>query len=231
MTESADAHPREAARTVVFDVCDTLFHCNTTYRFIEYVLRSGQHGLKWLLYRLYFRRWSPVTMFLRLIDRVSQNDWSKALAVGLLRDFGRDELYRLGLSFYRESLDRQKLTETHRLLESARSEGKRIILASSSIDPVVSAIADQLRVEFVSTELEYRDGVGTGRIKLELAGRKPDALAARGIEPRTYDVVTDNIGDQQLVAQASHAYVVVSGQRDEAKWANLRPTFIRSPLL
>ena len=231
MTEAADAHPAEAARTVVFDVCDTLFRCNTTYRFIEYILRSGQHGRKRLLYRLYFRRWSPVTTFLRLIDRVSQTDWSKALAVGLLRDFGRDELYGLALSFYQEALARQKLSETHRLLESARSEGKRIILASSSIDPVVAAIADQLRVEFISTELEYRDGVATGRIKLELAGRKPDALTARGVQAGTYDVVTDNIGDRELVAQASHAYVVVSGQRDEAKWANLRPPFIRSPLL
>lgn len=231
MTDAAEEHPAEAARTMVFDVCDTLFRCNTTYRFIEYVLRSGKHQWKALLYRVYLRRLSPVAISLRLANRLTRTDWSKASAVRLLRGFGRDELYSLGQSFYRATLDRQKLSETHRLLESARSEGKRIMLASSSIDPVVSAIADQLRVEFVSTELEYRDCMATGRIKLELAGRKPDALAARGIQPGTYDVVTDNIGDQQLVAQASHAYVVVSGQRDEQRWANLRPTFIRSPLL
>jgi phosphoserine phosphatase len=169
-------------------------------------------------------------MLLRLADRLSRTDWSKALAIGLVRGLRRDALYALGRSFYRDVLDRQKISETHRLLESSWSEGKRIILASSSIDPVVSAIAEELRVEFVSSELDYRDGIATGRMKLELAGRKPDALAARGIRPRTYDVVTDNVGDRQLVAQASRAYVVVSGQRDEKRWANLRPTFIRPPL-
>ena len=230
MTDAADTQSGVGARTIVFDVCDTLFCCNTTFRFIEYVLRFEGHRLRRLRYHVYFWRGSPVSMLLRIADRLLRIDGSKGLAIGLLRGLGRDELYSLGRSFYRDVLDRKKVSETHRLLESARSEGNRIILASSSIDPVVSAIAEELRVEFVSSELDYRDGLATGRIKLELAGQKPDALAARGIQPRTYDVVTDNVGDRQLAAQASRAYIVVSGQRDEKRWANLQPTFIRAPL-
>src|SRR5690606_19816733 len=107
---------------------------------------------------------------------------------------------------------------------------KHTILASASLQPIVSALAKQLGVRFVASELESNNGVLTGRYKNDLTGLKIQALSdfiGNDLSSRFYDAISDNITDQELLSGARRAYVVLHKASHKERWAGLTATYIR----
>lgn len=215
----------------VFDVCDTLFYSNTTFDFIRYVVARQQARGRQRLLQLLTRRWSPVYVGLAAWQKLTGLDAIKAAALRLLAGLPKTELYALGQQFEAEFLRGRPIAQTHALLAGLVGAGTRVVLLSASLDPIVAAIAAELGVEFISSELAYdAQGRCTGRLRRELGGQKHRVLtelAGLGQAPRLA-VATDNFTDRELVASASSRYVVVHQPEAKGFWQDLKPHFIEA---
>jgi phosphoserine phosphatase len=215
----------------VFDVCDTLFYSNTTFDYLRFVLEQRQLSRRQQLLRLLTKRWSPAFLGLLFWQKLTGGDAIKAAALRLLTGIPKDELYSLGQLFLRDFLSNRKIARTHELLEHLASSSTRVILLSASLDPIIAALAGQLKVEFVSSELDYDEkGCCSGRLRQELGGKKHHALrrlVGAGTTLRLA-VVTDNFTDRELVATATVRYVVVHSTGAKQFWQDLTPQFIEA---
>ncbi|QIX62522.1 haloacid dehalogenase-like hydrolase [Hymenobacter sp. BT18] len=224
--------PAPHADVFVFDVCDTLFYSNTTFDYLEFVLRAQKRGgaQRWLT--LLTKRWSPAFVGLAVLQKLRGGDPIKTVALRLLRGIPKAELYRLGQQFVQEYLSTRKIAHTHTLLAGVAGVGTRVILLSASLDPIVAAIAAELKVEFVSSLLGYDvQGQCTGELVRELGGDKPRALQEL-LGPNApvgrLAVATDNFTDHGLVSSAACRYVVVHKPEAKGFWQDLQPEFIEA---
>ncbi|WP_420316478.1 HAD family hydrolase [Ekhidna sp.] len=204
----------------IFDVCGTLYDSNTTFDFLEYLFKkTNQSHLKrlrdirnkkWLIY------WVRAILF-----RYFNLDLFRKEAVRLLVGFDAEKVNSEAEVFLSSILLKKEIVETQQMLKDQK---ERIILVSNSIEPVVKAIANHLGKEFISTELEIKNGKFTGNILNDTTGKKHREIDKKGI--KSYIVVTDNRSDYQLVNNASDAYVVINSEADKIFWNSLNPKFI-----
>jgi len=92
------------------------------------------------------------------------------------------------------------------LVEERRKAGRRVILATSSLDFIVAPLAEHLGVDgLLATTLEFRDGVCTGNIlgvpmfRREKKRRVTEFLAREGVDPRDCAFYSDSIFDLPLL--------------------------------
>lgn len=212
----------------VFDICNTLYDSNTTFDFIWFVLEKKKYFVKKLMLGFIAKKQSPLFLILALLQRAAKLDLPKQWALRLLADSSKEELYRLGREFYSTVLENKKVGPTHDLLVKAASSKARVLLLSSSIDPVVAAIADGLGVDYESSQLSYTQGIFRGALSRELAGRKLNSVAPYLRDENTkLTVITDNPADKELVEAADRRYVVIGHERAKARWDYLKPIYIQ----
>lgn len=213
----------------VFDICDTLFYSNTTFDFIKFVLQERKQTGKLRQFNLFTRKTSPVFVGLYFLQKLIKEDWPKKLCLGLLKDMPKAELYALGEAFEKRFLSSRLIDRTHQMLCELRKEGKRVVLISASIDPVVAAIAKALEVEFRCSELSYNEqNQFTGELKREMTGQKLIELRKMmSSQDAPFAVATDNFSDRSLVEAACHRYVVVYNDKALNFWQDLQPDFIK----
>jgi phosphoserine phosphatase len=215
----------------VFDVCDTLFYSNTTFDYLQFVLEQRQLSGRQQWLRLLTKRWSPAFLGLSFWQKLTGGDAIKAAALRLLTGIPKDELYSLGQRFLRDFLSTRKIARTHELLEQLANSSTRVILLSASLDPIIAALAAELKVEFVSSELDYDEkGCCTGRLRRELGGKKHHALRELVGADTTLRlaVATDNFTDRELVATVTCRYIVVHNTGAKQFWQDLTPQFIEA---
>lgn len=194
---------------VVFDLCDTLVAENTTIGFLR--LMAGRHP--------------PVAKALgRWTERDHIGFWIGAIAYRLGRDVARERLIAslrglsratidAGAADYATSVqDRMNLAVVARL-ERYRAAGTRVVILSSSLDPVVKAIASSLGVEGEGSALTFAGESCTGELATDLTGAKLEAVQRHGDE--LLAAFSDNWTDLPLLCAARHGVLVVprGGQR------------------
>ena len=172
---------------------------------------------------------SPFRLGIAVIECLTGKHVLKHLLVRMLKDDTVSSL-ELNADVYAQwLLDNRKVPAVWNVVTPAIKD-KHIILASASLQPIVSALAKQLGVKFVASELESSDGVLTGRYKRDLTGLKLQALSDLiGIDfsSRFYDAISDNITDRELLSGARRAYVVLHKASHKERWAGLTATYIR----
>ncbi len=216
-----------AERLVVFDVCDTLYDSNTTADFVRFAGDVRENPWPRAAHLAATRRVSPIFWAGAALYATTGLDLGRAVLLAGLRGIARDELRRLADRFVADVLAERRIAETHRRLRAARRRGDEVVLASTSIDPVVDAVGDALEVEAISSQLAY-DGAGRclGRLAVDRTGRKLAALSERldaGIE---LTVVTDNATDRELLEAADRPVVVLRRAHDRLKWGNLEAEYL-----
>lgn len=218
---------RTVTGIVIFDVCDTLYSENTTFGFIRFALRDH------LWFRVYDRlltsRSSPVFLVIAVLERVFRIDLTKMLAVRCLKGFEREELERAATRYVTERLQGLQVTETHERLSEHKVKGDYIVLISSSLAPVVAAVAAQFDVEWHASQLEMREGRCGGRLASDLTGRKKDIaddIRARVGSYHPLTVYTDNLTDRLLVEGADHPVVIIPRNKTRAKWSGVDAEFL-----
>jgi HAD superfamily hydrolase (TIGR01490 family) len=101
------------------------------------------------------------------------------------------------------------------LVQERRAQGRRVILATSSLDFIVAPLAEHLGVQGVlATTLEFDDGACTGRVvglpmfRREKKERVLAFLAAEGVAPRECSFYSDSIYDLPLLEEVGRPVAV-----------------------
>lgn len=210
--------PRDDRRALaVFDVCDTLYAMNTTAAFLQMV------GQKRTGVATALTRWtspkSPVFYLGAICHRLFKLDLARARLIAALRTIPQQELEASGRQLASERLPMVANAVIHERLERHRKRGDDILLLSSSLNAVVGPIAETLGVPYRASELEYVNGICTGRLKRDLTGRKASALreAAPGTCSKLW-VYTDNRSDADILALADERIIVVPAGQTRGQW-------------
>ena len=218
------------ATLFITDVCGTLVYDDTTLGLLKQHF-SQQPERRWRLpmLRALTAHRSPFRLGIAVIENLTGKHVLKHLLVRMLKDDTVSSLELNAEVYAKWLLENRKVPSVWQVIAPAIKD-KHIILASASLQPIVSALAKQLDVRFVASELESSDGVLTGRYKLDLTGLKLQALSdliGIDLSSRFYDAISDNITDQELLSGAKRAYVVLHKASHKERWAGLTATYIR----
>ncbi len=206
------------------DVCDTLYRSNTTFDFIRFVV-AKRSKLQHFLLKLISSTRSPLFYMLILLNKATHRDWPRQLALRFLRGMTAEELDKEALEFYHQFLVPRANAEVfHYILQP----GVTAILLSSSIHPVIKAIAKANQLSYFSSELGMEQGKATGKLLVDMTGCKHEManklIAERALS--SFGVITDNRTDWQLVQLADERLVVVANESQKQFWKSLNPHFI-----
>lgn len=219
-----------SATFFITDVCGTLVYDDTTLGLLR-VHFSQQTRRQWRLptLRVLTAHRSPFRLGIAVIERLIGKHILKHLLVRMLKDDTVSSLELNAEVYAQWLLDNRKVPAVWDVITPSIQD-RHIILASASLQPIVSALAKQLGVSFVASELESNDGVLTGRYKNDLTGLKVQALSdliGQDLSNSFYDAISDNITDQELLSGAKKAYVVLHRASHKERWAELSATYIR----
>lgn len=195
----------------IFDICWTLYKVNTTFDFIYFFHKKNRkiHYLDFLGYKF-------VRSTLILIGKVLGIDIYRALYIFSLKGYSKVYLEDMARKYVENILIDKKILFSHQLLEkSVNNKDNEIFLCSASLDCIVQAVSVDLGVSnFYSSELEYVDGVCSGKLKKDLLYTKAD-LFKNGNRP--FWVVTDNKTDLDLIRQSEN-YTILSNKKNMKFW-------------
>ncbi len=204
----------------VFDVCNTMFYSNTTHDFVDYVFNQKFLPSKRNFYKIFNSKLNPLRYSFILISVLVGLDLYKKINVYLLKGLTHDEFSQLSKRFVAEFLQDKQINQTQLLINKCKKEKLRVILCSSSLDPIVEAIANSIEVEdFVCTTLKFKDQIFTGIISEEIADKKLQALKKKRISGEIKYAISDNEGDVSLLQIAQYPIAVIHNNKDFEFWS------------
>jgi HAD superfamily hydrolase (TIGR01490 family) len=189
-----------------FDVDHTLTRRSSGARFISLAIKKRVLPLRLLFIIAYY------TFTYRLgVMRL------KGYADGFpyLRGLGRDVLEGIARESFETKLRGDVFAEAAALLEEKKRQGRRIVLATSSLDIVVKPLADFLGVrDMIATRMEFIDGTCTGKIigaplfRHEKMGRVLEFIDRHSENKRDCSFYSDSIYDLPLLEKVGFPVAV-----------------------
>lgn len=182
----------------IFDVDHTITHRSTGWRFAQYGRSVGLFRLSDLItlpivyarYRLGNIRPDALSREFAPISGKTEEE-IRAIARGCFETYIRHDMYSHAVELVRSHLDK----------------GDVVILASTSLNALVSQVAQSMGVQTViASRLEYRDGLSTGRTDgppcfgVEKRRRVLSYIEATGLRPEDGVFYSDSIHDLPLLA-------------------------------
>ncbi len=132
-----------------------------------------------------------------------------------LRGISRDTLERIARESFERSLRHDLFPAAREIVERQRAAGRRVMLATSSLDFIVQPLAEHLLVDGVlATELEFEAGRCTGRIRglPMFRGGKMERvlsfLASEGVRAQDCSFYSDSIYDLPLLESVGNPVAV-----------------------
>jgi HAD superfamily hydrolase (TIGR01490 family) len=185
-------------RIVLFDVDHTITHRSTGRRFAQYGRTAGVFRLRDLLtLPVFYARYRLGRMDGESLDREFAPLRGKtaeeidAVAEGCFQQFVRHDIYPQARELVRGHID----------------GGDTVVLASTSLDVLVTRVARHIGVQSViASRLEYKDGLSTGRTEgppcfgREKRRRALSYIEAAGLTPEDAVFYSDSIHDLPLLA-------------------------------
>lgn len=186
--------------THYFDVCGTLYTVNTTFDFIKFYHKKHKN-----YFRLFFcfLLGSAIGKVLHRYFRISTRDYF----IRTLKGIHYSNLTNTAKDYFESELLKSKklLTVYSIFSDYLNNNSCNVVLISASIDPVISVIAEYYSVDFYCTELEYIDNVCSGKIKLDLKGRKMSCIKNSKGNSTFY---SDNLDDLICASFVSRYYFI-----------------------
>lgn len=205
--------------TAVFDVCDTMYYSNTTHDFIHFVFKEKSISVKKLVYNLLNSKLLPLKYVLITVSVFTNLDLLKKLNVYLLKGMSLRSISQLAERFVDEFLQDKKIVQIHNLIKTYKCAGLCIILCSSSIEPVVKAIADKTgNKDYIGTELEFEKGIFTGKILKDTTSKKLEFLEKVNLSGKIEYAISDNVSDLELLTAANNGIAVVHNKKKYDFW-------------
>jgi HAD superfamily hydrolase (TIGR01490 family) len=201
----------------LFDVDHTIVDASTVTDFLIAAIRRRILPVRLALY-------VPCYYFRYSISLVGAGNFDAGFP--FLRGIRKTELDRLADQVFSSKTQSKINKPVVELMEAARERGERVILASASFKTIVAPLARYLGVDdVIASELEFEDGVSTGRLSTIPAFRDGkrdlvlDFLKSTGAEPGHCVFYSDSVRDLPLLEAVGTAVVVnpKSGMRRIAK--------------
>ncbi|PSU96066.1 hypothetical protein C0W80_18325 [Photobacterium leiognathi subsp. mandapamensis] len=199
---------KKYSNVVIYDVCGTLYNSNTTFDFCKWRCKGKLWSLTLSMCNL---------KLFKIVNKIAENLFnihlSRRLHLLSLKGVNKKILYEEASSFVDYFLKDKSITPIYNMILKDISDGNKVLLISASIDPVISAIAKSLNVEYISSSLEYIDDICSGNIDKDLLGSK-DKLNIININK----VVTDNTSDYELCKKSKYS-VIVMNEKNKRFWS------------
>jgi HAD superfamily hydrolase (TIGR01490 family) len=123
-----------------------------------------------------------------------------------MRGISRATLEEIARESFNRALKGDLYPEAVELVRAIRADGRRVILATSSLDFIVEPLAEYLSADgLLATALEFQDGKSTGRMqgtpmfRAEKKARVLSWLAREGVPARQCSFYSDSIYDLPLL--------------------------------
>lgn len=187
---------------LVVDLCGTIVFRNTTHDFMRYAALGSVRRIA------AFMILSRPAAF--LFSRLN-TELQRKLLIGCLRGIARTDLASWGREYARITLEMYSRSEVLDRINAAQQQGMRVVLASASLDFIVSGFSHVLGVEAaVSTSLKYSsDQRCLGLVDQDSTGRKLELLQEYiGESDVLFEVITDNPEDIDLMDVASEVWFI-----------------------
>ncbi len=140
-----------------FDVDHTLTRHSTGARYIAMAMRKGLLPLR----LLFIVPWYSFTYRLGIFKLKEYAD-----GFPYLQGLTRETLEALAAECFENRLKTDLFPQAEALVREKRAAGRRVVLATSSLDFIVKPLADYLGVtDLIATSLEFRDGICTGMVR------------------------------------------------------------------
>jgi HAD superfamily hydrolase (TIGR01490 family) len=189
-----------------FDVDHTLTRRSSGTRFIVLAMRRRLLPLR----LLFVMPWYSMTYKLGVFRLRAYDD-----GFPYLRGIPRAALEGVARESFETRLKGDLFEGAVALVKERHAQGRRVILATSSIDFIVSPLAEYLGVrDVIATSLEFDDGACTGRVaglpmfRREKKERVLEFLAAEGVAPKDCSFYSDSIYDLPLLEQVGRPVAV-----------------------
>lgn len=212
----------------IFDVCGTLFRQDTTLGLLRWHAWRRRKYLAYSLLALLLSSRSPLFWTLKMLEKLSGRHLAKHVGLATLAGESIGEVHYSAHQYVTSLLAHDSIEPIHQLLSRAREDGQ-VVLASASMNPVIEALCQCLALEGVSSILEVKQGRCTGRLALDLSGRKIEALQERfgkDVLQRESSCYTDNLSDKGLLAACKYRTVVLHGKHRRQRWDFEDATYI-----
>lgn len=202
-------------KVVLFDICGTLFFSNTSFDFLDSIIKVKSYK--------YFRYFSR-TLLARIVNKIFisifNKDLIRSIAVHYIKGLNKIELKAYANDFYDNFLYSNKIKESFDKIEYYRKLPDTIvILASATFDFIAETVAEKLNIPFYfGSELSYdSNDVFEGCIKKDRLGHKYQAVLDMGIKPPFDKVITDNITDLDIINKSKSVDLIIYPWT-EKKW-------------
>jgi phosphoserine phosphatase len=183
---------------VIVDLCGTLILENTTRSFLRHLSKKGIcSSLADLALSRVVSRISCFTPF----------DLTRRLLIMSLKGISKNVLYEEAREYVDDALRSHLNLEVESMMLGLRADGAKVFLATSSLDPIASALDSRFGfTQVVSSQLEYRDEICSGKFSLDATGQKWKLLTQQ--YPKLHQasiitVFTDNEEDTDLRTAAT----------------------------
>jgi HAD superfamily hydrolase (TIGR01490 family) len=191
---------------VFFDVDHTIIRQSSGRHFAVLAIRKRILSLRVLLLLPFFY------LYYRFGNMTLNSIRSKYL---FFKGMCKAELEELAKRSFRRNIKRTIYPGALALIRELESSGRRVILATSSLDIIVKPLTDYLGIkEILSTSLEFKNGLSTGRFEgmplfeREKKRRVLDYIRQEGFTPEQCAFYSDSIHDLPLLAAVGTPVVV-----------------------
>lgn len=187
---------------ILVDICGTLFQSNTTIDFLRYTLDN-----KKIEQEIKLIRSLPWRILNGICHRMFKYDLSRRMLLKHFNGWNKRDLNLAAEKFYTEYLLPRKNEEVWQIIEKA---DKKILLVSGTLDVIADCITNHIHAtKTISSHLEYKDNICTGILKKDVFNNKFAELKKQEFIPPFHSIVTDNIGDSDIIKICKHKYIVV----------------------
>ncbi|OGY93733.1 MAG: hypothetical protein A2406_04170 [Candidatus Komeilibacteria bacterium RIFOXYC1_FULL_37_11] len=195
-------------KIVFFDVDNTIVDGYTQKYFIHYLFKEKYINSTTLFL-------SYIWFFLYKLGIVKDVSRAVNFYIKFVRGFSRDKLNNIIKTFFDVYIKNIIYKEFKQLIEKYKIEGAKVVLVSTSLEPIVKAIADYLDVnDYIATKLKLENSLYTGLVegsvvtgdkKLELVKHLLSTYEHTNIETYFY---SDHLSDIDLLNFVDNPYVV-----------------------
>lgn len=166
-------------RPLLTDICWTLYRSNTTFDFLDRIVRSPHYRRIRCIFSTTVGKHINL-----LILKLFHFDLQRSLALRCIRHIDNTTLLEKARTFRDTYLEQRKNAEVFDTIQ-----GRKIVLASGTMDVIAKVVAEQLHpVQTYSSRI----------LKNQLLNRFT-----------CFDIITDNTADIALIRKAHRAYIVV----------------------
>lgn len=194
---------------ILTDICWTLYRSNTTFDFLDWLITDPGYRRLRKAFRHPLMRAAN-----RLIVRLSGCDVERQWALRYLRRYDQPTQERKAQEFVLTVLSSRRIDEAWHIIE-----GRRVVLATGTIEPIAHAVARLVNAEAVYAGDIYKRALRNDNVNDNDNVDDND----------NYDILTDNLSDAPLVRRARRAYIVTYGTDNQWRQLTHRDDLIFIP--